>query len=401
MKIVYFSYLYDLFGISIGSTIKAIELLRGLESLGHEVKIHWRKSQPRNTGTNGSVVQQSFIKKQLARFLHDPKQLLSNLKYLPEEMRILSQEKPDVLITRLDLYLFSSLLAARMTKLPVILEADAPCVYESRTFHGEFKGIPGLAEAIESWNLRSADASFCVSNAARDHFLEKRKAPDSLKVISNGVDLDRFSPGRGEEIRSSLGIADKIVVGFVGSFHYWHGVDNLAEVVKRSIAENPDIHFLLIGQGGPMQDMLRKALSENDVHNKVTFTGYIEHDRIPDHVAAMDIVLAPYPQLDFFYYSPVKVYEYMACGKPVITTRTGQLAELIADGQNGFLTEPGALSDILDHISKLSRDKEARERIGKEARKLIEASHSWNHKARELEKICQQVIFKYEELRAK
>ena len=108
MKIVYFNYLYDLYGISIGSTIKGIELMRALEKCDHEIKIYWRKAQPSD---NGSLKSQSrdFLKKRLAKYLHEPNQLLSNLKYMKQENRILKEESPDLIISRLDAYMFSAM----------------------------------------------------------------------------------------------------------------------------------------------------------------------------------------------------------------------------------------------------------------------------------------------------
>lgn len=394
MKIAYYNYSYDLFGIAIGSTIKAIELMRSLGKLGHDVSMNWRKKQPSETNANGSVLDQGPVKKFLAQYLHDPKQFISNFGYIPGDIRILRKEKPDLLISRLDMYSFSSIIAAKYLGIPVIIEADAPMVYEARTFHSKFKGIPGLAEFVERKNFDLSDAAFCVSNDARNHFINERNATDQLKMISNGVDTERFTPEIDVELKRSLGFTDEIVVGFAGSFHYWHGVDNLAKVIQLTLNENPNIRFLLMGQGGPMQKMLQEALAVDEYKNKVTFTGRIDHDKISPYLAILDIVLAPYPQLDFFYYSPVKVYEYMACGRPVIASRLGQISELITDGETGFLTTPGAINEIVDLVLNLSNDKNKRLEVGAEARKYIEQNHTWERKARELESLCYKVLHK-------
>ncbi len=394
MKITYFNYLYDLLGSSIGSTIKAIELMRSLVQLGHEVTIHWRKKQPSVKNTNVYVLDQGSIKKFLAQYLHDPKQFLSNFTYIPGDIRILKQEKPDLLISRLDLYSFSSLIAAKYLNVPTIIEADTPMVYEARTFNGRYKGYPGLAEFVERKNFELSDAAFCVSNDARKHFIKERKAPEDLTMISNGVDIEKFTPDLDVELKNSLGFTDEIIVGFSGSFHYWHGVDNLAIVIQRTLRENPNIRFLLMGQGGPMQKMLQEALEVDEFKNKVIFTGLIDHDKVSPYLAIMDIVLAPYPELEFFYYSPVKVYEYMACGKPVIASRLGQICELIEDGENGFLTKPGSIDEIVNLILDLSNNKNKRLEIGKTARKYIEKNHTWEQKAKELEALCMDVLEK-------
>ena len=140
----------------------------------------------------------------------------------------------------------------------------------------------------------------------------------------------------------------------------------------------------MVGSGGPMKEKLQEVITQEKLQNRAILTGFVTHDKIPEHIAAMDIVLAPYPELDFFYYSPLKVFEYMACGKPVITTKIGQNQELISDGQNGYLCEPGNLEEMVEKISVLISDPELRIQMGRTSRNLIEENHSWKMKAQNL-----------------
>ena len=394
MKIVYFNYLYDLYGVSIGSTIKAKELLTELSQCGHDVQIYWRKKQPAGSGNNSKVGLKQKIKNMLLKHVHDPKHfLLHNLKYIPEEFKILSREKPDLIISRLDLYVFSALLLAKIKKIPLIIEADAPCVYESKNFHSQYWGVSRLAEKVERMNLLNSDTNFCVSNKLYDYFTSQGVPEEKMHVITNGADTQRFRPLESStEVRDKYNLQGKTVIGFVGSFHYWHGVDNLVNVIKGSIDTNKDTAFVLVGQGGPMKSTLEKYIQENQLQDRVILTGYISYEDIPKYISAMDIVLAPYPNLDFFYYSPVKVYEYMACAKPVVTTAIGQIAEIITDKENGLLCRPDNLKDILDNVRTLVENPELRERIGNNARRTIEANYSWHQKAMELSALCDQVL---------
>ena len=172
MKIVYFNYLYDLYGISIGSTIKAERLMEALGNEGHEIKIYWRKKQPLSGENERSRPSfRDILKKKFSKYIHDIKLFLVNFKYIIEEYKILKREAPDLLIARMDLYVFSALLVSKKLKIPIINEADAPCVYEAQEFHKEFWSIPKLAAFIEKSNLKRSELNICVSQTAKDYFL--------------------------------------------------------------------------------------------------------------------------------------------------------------------------------------------------------------------------------------
>lgn len=398
MKIVYFNYLYDLYGISVGSTRKAENLMSDLSKLGNEVKIYWLKKQPKNN-TKFRKQDNSFFKRLLSKYLHDLKQLLLNFKYIIKEFRIIAVEQPDLIISRLELYLFSSLLLSKLMKIPIIIEADAPCVYELKEFSKEFWRIPWLAGFIERLNLKKADISVCVSNAAKQYFIDQGVPEHKLVVITNGADIDKFHPLVDKTPILKKDISGKTVVGFVGSFHFWHGIENLIEVIKKTIQAYQNTIFLLVGEGGPMKQKLEHVVKHEGLQRLVILAGYISYEDIPEYISAMDIVLAPYPKLKFFYYSPVKIFEYMSSGKPVITTNIGQISEVIKNGYNGFLTEPDNIEQILSKLLELLVNPELRSSIGKNARETIIANHTWMKKASQLSEICNNVVNKHKHLK--
>lgn len=392
MKILYFNYLYDLFGISIGSTIKAIELMAELQNCGHEVRTCWRKEQPSNNNSFGSN-SRTFLKKHLARYLHEPNQVFSNFRNLLEENRIISNEAPDLIISRLDVYLFSALLLAKMKKIPLLLEIDSPEVYEFSTFHGEYITHQKLLKYVELLNIKYANACFTVSNDLKHYFLKQGMPEEKIHVITNGADITRFIPRiNKQKVVGKYALQNKIVVGFVGSFHYWHGVENLISLIEGTLALQPNICFLMVGEGGPMKSKLEEFITKKGHRDRVILTGHIEHEEIPQYISTMDIVLAPYPKLDFFYYSPVKIYEYMACGKPVVTTRIGQIAEIIQDGKNGFLCRPDDVKQMQARISELVTSPSLRALIGEAATQTMVEHHSWRKKAEQLSRLCRQVL---------
>ncbi|MBN1352369.1 glycosyltransferase family 4 protein [candidate division KSB1 bacterium] len=392
MNIVYFNYLYDLYGISIGSTRKAELLMHELEEVGNDVKIYWMKNQPQNKKPLKKG-RQSWVRKLMSRYLHDPKQLMQNIAYFIKEYRIIKKDQPDLIISRLEHYLFSSLLLAKFKKIPIVIEADAPVVYELREFAKQFWKIPILPELIEKLNLKNADKSVCVSNVAKHYFMQQGVPENKLLVISNGADIEKFHPQvDNSHVLDKYSLRGKTIIGFVGSFHYWHGVENILKVIGKLTEVNPDTAFLLVGEGGPMKAALEEFVKHKNLQTRVILTGYVQHEAMPEYISAMNIVLAPYPNLPFFYYSPVKIYEYMAAGKPVVTTRIGQIAELIKDQHNGFLCEPDNIRQIIDTLLTLISNPQLRDSVGQHARETIVKEHTWREKAIQFSTVCDDVL---------
>ena len=399
MKIVYFNYLYDLYGISIGSTIKAERLMEALENEGHEIKIYWRKKQPISGEAERSHPSiRDILKKIFSKYVHDMKLFLVNFKYIFEEYKILKQEAPDLLIARMDLYVFSALLVSKLLKIPMINEADAPCVYEALEFHKEFWSIPKLPAFLEKSNLKQSELNICVSQTAKEYFLNYGIQDNKVKVITNGADVNKFHKDiNSSKVVEKYDLKDKIIIGFVGSFHIWHGVENLINIIKNVLSKNTEVVFLLVGQGGPMKSSLEGFIKTEKLFKNVYMAGYIPPSEIPNYISAMDIVVAPYPKLKFFYYSPVKIFEYMACQKPVLTTNIGQISEIITDGENGVLCKPDDSDELLNKLLQLIVDREKRKKIGLNARKTIVDSHTWSIKAAEWSDYCTSVVRQFEE----
>nr|MDQ3397619.1 glycosyltransferase family 4 protein [Deinococcota bacterium] len=118
--------------------------------------------------------------------------------------------------------------------------------------------------------------------------------------------------------------------------------------------------------------------------DSVRFTGAVALEEVPRFLMQMDAAAAPYPPLANFYFSPLKVYEYLAAGLPVVASRVGQLAELLTDGVDGLLYPPGDARALAGALTRLAGDAALRERLGRAGRAKVEAKHSWQHVARRI-----------------
>ena len=395
LNIVYFNYMQDLYGSSIGSTIKAERLLTCLEQSGNHIRQYWRYRDyhiPAGSGMTQPKI--SGIKPLLRRLLYTPREVLRNLVELFKEYRFLRQDWPDLVIVRIDAYRYSAALLCWVLRIPLVLEADGANSYEWLTFNNKDGNIwKSWLLCMEHFCFRVADGVFVQSNVSRDYYSElyPRQA-EKIIVITNGADI---RPDVDTSARQELDIpADAVICGFVGSMHYWHNTGLLIDMLREVMPMLPDFYMVLVGSGGPMADSLREQCNSQDWKDRVRFTGYVPHDQTHRYMNIMDITLAPYGKSTLFYYSPVKIFEYMAQGRAVISTRVGQIAELITDHENGIFFDPDKPGDLTNKVIELAKDKELRTRLGAQARDSIAGEHTWAHKARQLEALCRSIMDK-------
>ena len=393
MKITYFSYLYDIKGVSAGSANKAIGFIGGLKALGHDASIFWRSVQPEDIeGDSARLRLRGLLKKVFSYFVHDVRRFLSNIRYFIQEMRILRRERPDVLLLRSELYNVSANLAAKLYRIPVVLEVDCPTAYEHRHMSGKGKlQLPVLPEWTERWNWRVSDSLIALSTIMRDYLVQMGVPPDKITVIPNGADPAEFRPNvGGKALRRQYGFQDKVVIGWIGSLFGWEGLDSLLMMARKILTNRPDIAFLFVG-GGKNKEVMERTFEAEDIGKRVVLTGTVPYSDVPPYIDAKDIVLAPYPKLDFWYPSSMKVFEYMSSQKAVVASAVGQLCEIIQDGKNGFLFDPGNMDEFLRKVLRLVDDKRLRETVAKNARHTVLDQYSWIGHARKMEGIMQKI----------
>jgi glycosyltransferase involved in cell wall biosynthesis len=176
------------------------------------------------------------------------------------------------------------------------------------------------------------------------------------------------------------GLTDKVVVGYVGGFQQWHHLDLLLQAAVSLIETIPHIHFLLVGDD-PDQRVERMAC-EWGLSDWFTFPGGISHSEVPSYLNAMDITILP---STLPYMSPMKIYEYMAMGKPVIAPNKNSLVEeVIIPNRNGLWFEAENADSMKHAIITLANAPELRQKMGKEARKSVENNYTWYHQVSNL-----------------
>lgn len=282
----------------------------------------------------------------------------------------------DLVYERYSLWSARALEFAQRASIPSILEVNAPLIEEQRE-HRSLLNIE-LAMATSRRSMNAASSIIAVSKEVADYV--EKTFPETIgrvHVVPNGVDVDRFSPAAKPEADGFF------LIGFVGSLKPWHGVESLLESFAIVLRAIPNARLCVIGDG-PMRESLESMADSIGISEKVEWTGAILAERVPEIVRQFDVAVAPYMNQTNFYFSPLKVFEYMACGCAVVASDVGQLRVLIDDGENGMLFEPGNCEAMAYQILQLAYHPELRKRIADRARRDAVANHSW---ARKLESI--------------
>ena len=286
--------------------------------------------------------------------------------------------RPDVVLERYSLDSGPGLSVVRVLGLPFVLEVNAPLADEAARYRG-------LSE-VDAWRererkiLRASDRVIAVSNGIRNHVLRAGVAAERVVVIPNGVDLTLFRGGRGNAVRRRYGLRGLPVVGFAGSLKPWHGLRTL---VLAMAGLSQAAHLLVVGDGPERKEVERFA-TECGIAARLRMAGAIAHERVPDYLAAMDIGVAPYDAQPDFYFSPLKVIEYLAAALPVVASNQGDLPEIIGDA--GILVPPADPEALREALRRLLEDEGLRGQLGARADARARAM-SWDNVAARVEAV--------------
>ncbi|MDH3584323.1 MAG: glycosyltransferase family 4 protein [Phycisphaerae bacterium] len=311
--------------------------------------------------------------------------------WAPEKVRkILQSNPPDAIIERLSLFSCMGMELADSFQVPLLVEVNAILTREASQHRTLY--LRSLAEEIETRTLRRADALLAVSGQLASALAGHRAATRRIHHIPNGVDLDIIDRGPDRsDTRRLLGFGpDDLVIGFVGSLKPWHGVELLLETFGRFRATDTRVRLLIVGSG-PGEEELRCQATALGICESTVFTGAVPHEQVPALLRTMDIATAPYPPSGDFYFSPLKLFEYMAAGLCCVVPRLGQIGELIDHGENGLLYDPSPPDGLITALND-ARCPSRRQALGRAARATIESRYCWDHTANRITEVLEAIL---------
>jgi glycosyltransferase involved in cell wall biosynthesis len=399
------------FSRDIGDTVPVKQTLRGLINAGHEVtclRLLGRSvvgaDDPNNLeefwaarlGLSGSRPFLGFESgvRRLQRLLRFPYLALFDtyrfyeacIRYLPNY---------DLCHEHNGLLSAGAALACLRLKIPYVLTFSADPIFELGLVGKPLRGLRLLLGSKEA-NLtyRLARKIICVSEGAKS-MLEDGWGVETEKIVvlPNGVDVDFFGrPFDPIPIQSELELDGNPVVGFVGGFQLWHGLELLVESFAQVKSEVPNAKLLLVGDG-PARAPIENKISELGLKSSVIITGLVEQSRVAELLSVIDIAAIPYPRFPReLWFSPLKLYEYMAAGKAIVASKAGQISEVIQDGHNGILIDSGNVRGFSQAIINLLKNPIKMYRLGENARSQARRHHSWDRYIHLLEEVYQSVL---------
>jgi len=300
---------------------------------------------------------------------------------------VLSAQAPfDLIYERYALWSCRAMEFAQQADIPGVLEVNAPLIEEQ----AQYRELYHL-EAAEEMSARaflSARQLIAVSQGVKD-YLSLWVQPSKVHVIPNGVNHHRFYKETEPTVRFFPEDKEVFTVGFVGSLKPWHGLVHLVNAFVQLHQRVPEARLLVVGDG-PERVAIEAMLARENLQSVVHFTGAVLPEEIPSLLGAMDTAVAPYPADLKFYFSPLKVVEYMAAGLPVVVSDLGQLSRLVEHGKTGLLCVPEDESAIADALERLWRSPELRVCLGRAAKQQILTHHTWDGVAKEILAIAMQ-----------
>ncbi len=278
---------------------------------------------------------------------------------------------------------------------PYVLTFSADPILEAEYVNKPLSGIhKQIAQRQAAFTYEEADQILCVSAPAKQHLVDVWQVnPEKINVMPNGVDIELFGQiVDPQPIRDQWDLGNGPVISFVGGFQKWHGLENLVDSFVTIQEAFPDARLFLVGDG-PYREELDRKVASSGVQDKIIITGFVPQEQVPELLSVADITVLPYPQLPKdLWFSPLKMYEYMAAGKAVVASRSGQIADVIEDGETGLLVEPGDVPELTDALLALLRQPEERRRLAENGRLEAIQNHSWTHYITKLEQIYERAL---------
>lgn len=369
-----------------GQTVHIEELIKALRDQGHEVVLVAPKGiESAEFGDDAGLV--AHLKRMLPAAIYELLELAYSVPAFFRLRAAFREHRPEVLYERYNLYHLPGVWLRRLYGLPMLLEVNAPLVDERRE-HGNL-ALVGLASWIERLTWRAADHVLPVTRVLADQCIEHAVDPRRITVIPNGVGREflELDADAGARVRRQHGLDQGLVLGFTGFMRPWHGLDRVIDLIADSDAKL-DLRLLLVGDGPARQDLARRAQSRG-VAARIVFTGIVPRHLMPAYVAAFDIALQPHVVA---YASPLKLFEYMALGRPIVAPATPNICEILTDGTDALLFDTANPQAFRAAVERLIADPALRQRLGHGARATIDRLDlTWTGNARRVGELARSL----------
>jgi len=304
------------------------------------------------------------------------------------------RERPDLVYTRSGQAIFA-LILAKIFRIPIIVEINGLSIDElnmASRISWIQRQISYIKSLLDNKTFRFADHLVAVSPYIKEILEADYKIiSKKVTVIENGANTKLFRPMNISEARRELKLDETHnYICFVGALYEWQGVEYLVNASPNILKELPQSIFLIVGDG-PSRESLTNLADQNGVLDKFIFTGMIPYEKVNIYINSSDICVIPRPPIKG---SPLKLYEYMACGKPIVASDIDGIHEILKESKSGVCVAPRDPYELSEAIVSLLQDPESRKKMGESGRKYVVENRSWENVAAKVFEVCQRVAKK-------
>ena len=300
------------------------------------------------------------------------------------------RSKPDIIYTRSTIIGIAQKLIKTVISVPLVTEINANKPEEAR-MNGASEWKIWFIKFFERRFYGASDRLIAVTVGLKEWLInDYQVSPEKIAVIPNGANTDISRPMDQQACQSKLGFSeDALYVCFVGTLLVWQGVEYLIEAAPLILEDIPEAKFIIVGDGVTKHSLL-EMVNKKNLQDYFVFTEQVPYQQVPLYINACDVCIAPFVR-EKRDSAPLKVFEYLACGKPVVTSSN---IEAIEHFQTGIIIEPENSLELADSLVYLLRNKSLRTRMGKNGRELAVREFSWEAVTKKVEAVCLETIDK-------
>ena len=356
-----------------GGSVHALELCRALSEIDHEVHL---------VAPTGNHVAFPHLPRLRRHHITRPPRFLE---WSCDDLvrSIAMRMKPDVIVDRFYTFGGAGIRAARRLGIPAVLEVNSPARPYPGSLRDQLDRL-SVIRPIDRWRRCLLDWSDAIYTTSAHLVPPKVQAP--VTVVTNGVDVDRFAPGPISEGR--------LRCVYASSFRSWHGAEDLVEAVCECVSRGVDLRVTCLGDG-PRFAAARRAAKRAGVLDTIEFVGRVPASEVPRYLADADVGLAPFNPAAFpalrlgWFWSPIKIFEYLASGLKVVTIGIDELQDLLPGSVARFY-DAGDIQGLADVLESLASSPDETRQARDESRHLAESRYSWHQQARAVEGVLAQ-----------
>jgi glycosyltransferase involved in cell wall biosynthesis len=355
-----------------GQYVHVEELTNALIEQGHQIDFICPEfAKETDFGNEGGFVIK--LKSRLPKSLYEILELCYSLVIAVKLIKQILKNKPDFIYERYNLYQPVGVVIAKLFRIPILLEVNAPLVDERMKYSG--LALARFARVIENFTWKHATYVLPVTRVLGDIIAKTGVDPAKIVVIHNGINQSVF-----EKIlqNKKQGHIDTLTIGFTGFINPWHRLDLAIDAIAE--LKHKNIHMLCVGEGDIRPELEARA-KQQGVADRITFTGLVDRQKVFEFVSTFDIALQPAVTE---YASPLKLFEYLAVGSLIIAPATPNILEIL-DSTNAILFDPKIEGDFkqkliqaIEHIDDYSALRENAQNT------IINKSFTWQSNAQKV-----------------